>query len=410
MSAKAAEIPLRRLSEVCERITVGHVGPMVGEYIEDGIPFLRSLNITPFRLSLEGLKFISRDFHHRLRKSGLHPGDVVVVRTGYPGTACVIPDSLPQANCADLVVITPSPDLNPYYLAAQLNSAWGRSVVAGHLVGAAQQHFNIHAARELTIPIPRRALQDRIAEILSAYQDLIQDSLRRMKVLEEMARTLYREWFVALRFPCHERVHIADGVPEGWERKRVDEMTSFLNRGIAPQYDDDADGLVINQKCVRGGRLDLAHARHQSREFRPDRQIQPGDVLVNSTGEGTLGRVAQVLAPVANCTVDTHVTVVRPIAAVGFHYFGQALMEMETRFSTMGRGATNQTELSRSQIGEVEVLVPPTTLVRQFEDFSRPCFRQIATLIERNENLRLTHDLLLPRLMSGQIRLDEAAA
>ena len=114
-----------KLKELCERITVGYVGPMAQEYTAEGITFLRSQNITPFRLNLEDVKFISSAFNEKIKKSALSPGDVAVVRTGYPGTACVIPEGLPELNCADLVVITPSRDLNPFYLAAIFNSAWG---------------------------------------------------------------------------------------------------------------------------------------------------------------------------------------------------------------------------------------------------------------------------------------------
>jgi len=124
---------------------------------------------------------------------------------------------------------------------------------------------------------------------------------------------------------------------------------------------------------------------------------------VNSTGEGTLGRVAQVLARIENCTVDTHVTIVRPAPGIGVHYFGQTLMEWEPRFSTMGRGATNQTELSPGQIGDAQVLVSPRSLVQQFEDVAEPSFRQVSVLMEQNDKLRAARDLLLPRLMSGEI-------
>jgi type I restriction enzyme, S subunit len=270
--------------------------------------------------------------------------------------------------------------------------------------GAAQPLLTHTILRGIEAPIFEDPhLQSRIADILTAYDDLIENNRRRMALLEEAARQLYREWFVRLRFPGHEHIRITNGVPEGWERKPVEELTSFLSRGIAPQYDDDAEGLVINQKCIRGGQLDLSLARHQSREFKPDRQVQHGDVLVNSTGEGTLGRVAQVLAPVDNCTVDTHVTIVRPVPGIGIHYFGRSLMEWEARFSTMGRGATNQTELSRGQIGEVRILVPQRSLVQQFEDVAGSSFRQAWVLMEQNEKLRAARDLLLPRLMSGEI-------
>src|SRR5438876_414062 len=151
-----------KLKELCREITVGFVGPMATEYTESGIPFLRSQNILPFRLELSSIKFISPEFHKKLNKSALHPGDVVVVRTGYPGTACVIPSKLPVSNCADLVIFRPSSQLDPYYLAFIFNSTLGRSHVAGNLVGVAQQHFNVSVAKEMVVNIPPLHTQRKI--------------------------------------------------------------------------------------------------------------------------------------------------------------------------------------------------------------------------------------------------------
>jgi type I restriction enzyme S subunit len=246
-------------------------------------------------------------------------------------------------------------------------------------------------------------VQEKIADVLAAYDDLIENNRQRMALLDESARLLYREWFVRLRFPGHEHTRIIEGVPEGWEKKTLAELTCFLKRGITPAYDDDAEGLVINQKCIRDGRVNLGLARNQSKEVKPERLIQLGDVLVNSTGEGTLGRVAQVKTPLPNCTVDTHVTIVRPKDGVARHYFGSAVMAWEPRFSTMGKGATNQTELSPATIGGVEIVMPSRALLEQFELFAEPLYEQVTNLVAQNEKLRTARDLLLPRLMSGEI-------
>ena len=228
---------------------------------------------------------------------------------------------------------------------------------------------------------------------------------RRMALLEKAAQLLYEEWFINLRFPGHEHVKINNGVPEGWERKSLSELTSFLKRGIAPHYADDAEGLVINQKCIRDRRLNLSLARRQSREFAPERQVRVGDVLINSTGEGTLGRIAQVTVPVQNCTVDTHVTIVRPRLNLPIFYFGAAVMSWEPLFSTMGRGATNQTELSPGQIGDATILVPNKMLMHEFETFAETISQQASNLTLQNDKLRAARDLLLPRLMSGEIEV-----
>jgi type I restriction enzyme, S subunit len=271
--------------------------------------------------------------------------------------------------------------------------------------GAAQDNLSQEKLLSIEFPVPAVDEQTRIADILVAYDDLIENNRRRMALLEEAARQVYREWFVRLRFPGHEHTPITNGLPRDWKRKPIEQLTTFLRRGIVPCYDEVADGIVINQKCIRSNRLDVSLARKQSREFNPDHQVILGDVLINSTGEGTLGRVAQVIAPIPNCTVDTHVTIVRPKQEAGLHYFGQALMQWEPRFSTMGRGATNQTELSRGQISATEILVPSRSILNQFEDFATPCFRQVGNLIEQNQKLRAARNLLLPRLMSGEIAI-----
>ena len=245
--------------------------------------------------------------------------------------------------------------------------------------------------------------QARIVECLSAYDDLIATNQRRIALLEEAARRLYREWFVSLRFPGHETVPVKDGVPEGWSKTPIAEQSSFLNRGITPKYDDTAKGWVINQKCIRDGRISMEPARRQSKDVKPERLVREGDVLINSTGAGTLGRVAQVRAPIENCTVDTHVTIARPFDEISSTYFGQALLELAPTFSAMGKGATNQLELSRADIGAVEIWQPPQHLVIEFDRLIAPMLEQAEQLGSANLSLIEARDLLLPKLMSGQL-------
>ena len=182
-------------------------------------------------------------------------------------------------------------------------------------------------------------------------------------------------------------------------------MSLLLSRGIAPKYDDAAPGLVINQKCIRDGRLNLKLARSQSKEVKEDRLVQLGDVLINSTGAGTLGRVAQVRVAIPDCTVDTHVTIVRPSVADCAGFLGVALLEMEQVLSTMGVGSTNQLELGRASIGAMRLLVPTRGLIREFHDFVWPIFDQVEILSQANLRLAQVRDELLPKFMAGEIRL-----
>ncbi|MBK8039634.1 MAG: transposase [Verrucomicrobiaceae bacterium] len=267
-----------KLKDVCDRITVGYVGPMADEYTPEGITFLRSQNITPFRLNLEDVKFIPAAFYAKIKKSALKPGDVAVVRTGYPGTACVIPESLPDSNCADLVVITPSKELNSFYLAAIFNSAWGMASVRGNLVGVAQQHFNVGAAKEMEVTLPPRAEQDRIAGILSAYDELMENSQRRIRLLEDMARALYREWFVHFRFPGHDSVprlpSALGDIPQGWEVKTAPECIDFNPRVTVPR---EGEKPFLPMGCLATDSMIITDI--ESRAGNSGSKFQNGDTL-----------------------------------------------------------------------------------------------------------------------------------
>jgi type I restriction enzyme, S subunit len=182
-------------------------------------------------------------------------------------------------------------------------------------------------------------------------------------------------------------------------------IRDLTTRGITPNYDDNASGLVINQKCVRGGRLSLDAARRQSKEVKKDRNVQVGDVLINSTGAGTLGRVAQVRTPIQDCTVDTHITIVRPSTLNTSAYLGVALLEKEAQLSTMGVGSTNQLELPRGDISALSLLVPPEDIRAAFHELVWPIFTLAESLALSNAKLKEARDALLPKLMSGELRV-----
>ena len=264
---------------------------------------------------------------------------------------------------------------------------------------------------EQDVCLPPLDLQRKIAEVLSAYDDLIVNNTRRIQILEEMAQAIYREWFVNFRFPGHEQVETVDSdlgeIPARWEITSVGACASYINRGIAPKYDDNAVSIAINQRCIREGKIDLGLARRQSKAVPKDKQVQFGDVLVNSTGVGTLGRVAQVYQEIPNCTVDTHVSLVRPGPRLNIDFWGLALLALEPQFTALGFGSTGQTELRRDSIADVHLVLPPLGVQDTFSDIVAPMRRSLNNLLSRNANLRNTRDLLLPRLISGEIDVED---
>lgn len=169
MRSKWEMVPL---SEVAD-LTVGFVGTMASHYQDDGVLFLRSTNIEPFKISMDDVKYISNDFNNKIKKSQLNENDVVIVRTGKPGACAVIPPKTAPWNCSDLVIIRPNQSvLNSVFLAAYINLASG--VINAHLVGAVQQHYNVGAAKKMMVPLPPIEEQNRIASIIQSLNTKIE--------------------------------------------------------------------------------------------------------------------------------------------------------------------------------------------------------------------------------------------
>lgn len=364
---------------------------MATEYVESGVPFLRSQNIQPFRIDDSDLKFIAPEFHTKLKKSALRPGDVAIVRTGYPGTAAVIPQKFHTLNCADLVIVRPSKDLNPWFLTCILNSSWGRGAVAGNLVGVAQQHFNVSAAKEMEVLLPDIDTQRRIASILSAYDDLIENNARRIAILEEMARRIYEEWFVRFRFPGHEKVRMVESelglVPEGWVVRRVGEILSRR-----------ANGTVYKKESV---------------------QSTGSTIVIDQSTLEFLGFHDNV--PDHPATVDS------PIAIFGDHTCKQQLLlcpfsvgpntipyagspGLDTTYCfqlVQGLVATHEYKRHWTDFADKKVLCADRLVAANYGKTVRDMLHAMLVLSRMNRNLRTTRDLLLPKLISGELDVSD---
>ncbi len=154
-----------KLSDICTQITVGIVNKPADLYCEIGIPALRSQNVKRGGIALDNLVYITKEGHDNNKKSQLQPGDVVIVRTGYPGTASVIPETLLAANCIDILIVRPNKELvSPEYLSAFINSPLGKGQVLEGAGGLAQQHFNVNALKDMLIDLPSLTSQKMIAK------------------------------------------------------------------------------------------------------------------------------------------------------------------------------------------------------------------------------------------------------
>ena len=400
----------RQLVEIGQlgKVITGDTPPKKNpEYYGSAYPFIKPTDMQiGQRYTYAYEECYSEGAYEKYRKKLIPEGATAVVTIGSIGQKLTLTHTPCFVNQAVNAVIPNNEKFNSLYVFYLLKH--NLNLVKSADTGASSGRENVSKSNFSKLQVLATLdikEQERIACILDGYDSLIENNQRRIALLEESARLLYREWFVNLRFRGFESVPLTRGVPEGWCKTSIAEQTTFLNRGITPAYNDSAPGLVINQKCIRQGRLSMSPARRQSKEVKPERLIQKGDVLINSTGAGTLGRVAQVRSPVENCTVDTHVTIARPIGKEWATYFGQALISLEPTLSGMGKGATNQLELSRNDIGAIEIWHPPVAVARDFHELVWPMLEHAEILLTANQKLVEARDELLPKLMSGEIQV-----
>lgn len=256
--------------------------------------------------------------------------------------------------------------------------------------GAAQDNLSLEKLLTFKVPTPPLSTQRKIASILSAYDDLIENNLKRIKLLEEKAFLSYKG---ILR-------------SEKLEKVKLNEVTQVLKRGISPKYVEDDGIVVFNQKCIRNHIVSFGDARLTGldKKISEERLLQKYDTLVNSTGAGTLGRIAMNIQDEITSTVDSHITIVRANGKATPIFLAQSLLAQESIIENMGEGSTNQTELSPRKLGEeIKISIPMRNVMIEFENQSIPNFNLIWNLQKQNTKLREARDILLPRLMSGEI-------
>lgn len=260
---------------------------------------------------------------------------------------------------------------------------------------------------KIELKVPPLPVQEKISAILSAYDDLIENNKRRIALLEKMAEEIYREWFVRFRFPGYQDAEFEKGIPKGWGREKLEKLCVTIKRGISPKYNDVSSRLVINQKCIRDGRIDLSEARTHDSAVAGDKYIKYLDALINSTGVGTLGRVSVVEFQPENITVDSHVTICRANEKViDPLYLSTTVAKLQTYFEFMAAGSTGQVELNKSLIEGIKVLVPNPEIQILFRNLMEPICKQKQVFTKEIAVLEKAKGMLLPRLISGKLSVE----
>lgn len=378
-------------------LTVGFVGTMASNYTETGIPFLRSTNIEPFDIKLDDIKYISSNFNESLRKSELHPNDVVIVRTGTPGACAVIPAGVKAWNCSDLVIVRPHRNkLNPLFLASYVNLASG--VINTQLVGAVQQHYNVGAAKKMQIPLPPIGEQDKIASIIGMLNKKITINSKINDNLEQQAELLYHE-----RFETIDR----DKLPVGWRIVRLGDVATISKKSFNPAKEPE---MLLEHYSIPA--FDEAHFP----VFEPSTAIKSNKFIVDdscfmiSKLNPTTKRVWKpyCLTENAVCSTEFIVYKAKSQEITDFLYSvidSASFSDFMCSHVTGSTGSRQRT--TPSDTLAFELVLPNAEEIAEYQGIVSPMLEQIKCNTIENDRLKRLRDSLLPKLMSGEIDVSD---
>lgn len=394
------EAPLGNLAET-------QLGKMLNQKKNAGEPrrYLGNDNVQWNSFKLDEVKEM-RFKDSELDRFRLRHGDLLVCEGGDPGRCALWESDEEVYYQKALHRVRVGKELDARYLLYFLIHIGETQEIRQYYTGGATiKHLPAAALNRVVIRHPSYDTQSRIAGVLSAYDKLIENNRRQIKLLEEAAQRLYKEWFVDLRFPGHETTPIHNGIPEGWKRTTVGQSSSLVSRGVTPAYADDSNELVLGQRCVRNNLVDLSFARHHKPKKPNEKWLKKWDVLINSTGTGSLGRTAQFWLDNNNVVVDSHITIIRAQQREVAAYLGQWAFSNEAMLEALHTGSTGQTELPRDRVANCHVLIPDNGLLDLFYTLIEPMTMRIVAAQQQIVAAREARDRLLPKLMSGEIEV-----
>jgi type I restriction enzyme, S subunit len=400
-----------KIGELASVVTKGTTPTTYGmPFTDSGVNFIKAEALNgDSTLDKSGFTFIAESTHEKLKRSILADSDVLVTIAGAQVGRCglVRTEHLPANTNQAVGIIRVDPRrAEPAFVYYYFKSPKTFQICQGLGGQAAQPNINLEMLKSFELSLPERKTQKAIVEILSAYDDLIENNRRRIRLLEEAARLLYREWFVYFRFPGHEHVKITNGLPEGWQQKTFDDVCDAVGGGTPStaksEYWNDGDipwytpTDITRNTCLAlldsGTKITEAGLRSSSAKMLP-----AGTVLM--TSRASVGFFGIIDAP--SCTNQGFISII-PADSRSRMYLLYNLMYRVEEIRSHAGGSTYK-EISRGKFRALPVVMPAQRLLHEFENHASGLHQQVRGLHQMNRKLAEARDLLLPRLMSGEI-------
>ena len=381
-----------------------------GEFFGTGYPFLTFSTVFNNYFIPNEIKDYVQSTAKEQKSYSIKAGDVFITRTSETtdelGMSCVALKDYPTATyngfCKRLRPITEN--TNPLYMGYYFRSEVFRAnfkKVASLITRASLRNEDL---MRFKVDLPSLETQTKISEMLYKYDSLIENNNKRIKVLEQMAENLYKEWFVRFRFPGYETAEFENGVPVGWKKGKIKEFITFLN-GFAfssDDYTDNGEYGIITIKNVQDGVFADGNVEHIAEipSRMPDYcRLKIGDTLISLTGN--VGRVCMVSGD--NFLLNQRVAKIES----KYPYYTYNFFRQESIYLSLCNIAYGTAQLNLSPIlaSNLKVIIPDEKVVKQYNDLVKPTYEFIQKIITENKNLTKQRDMLLPRLMSGKLEV-----
>lgn len=411
------------LNDVCELIV--DCEHKTAPTQETGYPSIRTPNIGRGNLILDKVKRVSEETYTKWTKRAIpKTDDLILAREAPVGNVAIIPRNLKVCLGQRTVLIRPNKNkIHPHYLCYLLLGDEVQGKIFSLSNGATVHHLNMGDIRNLELPeLPSLPVQNKIASILSAYDDLIENNTRRIKILESMAQTLYQEWFVKFRFPGHKQVKMVESdlglIPEGWEIKELGELID-IKHGYAFKskfYSKEPTSQILltpGNFAIGGGYQDKK-LKYYDGDVSDEFILDSGDLLVTMTDLSKLGDTLGYPAFVPASKELTYLhnqrlgkVLIKEDSQIGKQLLYYIFCSDSYRHHVLA-SATGSTvkHTAPVRIQSFKIALPSIEIRNKFESIADSFYRQIACLNLKNDNLRKTRDLLLPKLISGQLDVE----
>lgn len=394
--------------------------PAKTDFVKEGIPFIRADNFHDGRITWEDMRFISTKKHQELKKGHLKKDDVLITTRGEIGKIAYIENEFIDANInAQIVRINTTGKIDPrfffYLLLRKSRSGYFQNIQTG----TALQQLPVGILKTIEVDLPGSSDQKRIADILSAFDDKIELNNKISAALEQMAQAIFKEWFVNFRFPGHEKVRMVDSelgkIPEGWDVNPLGKVLKELESGSRPKGGVDVykEGVPsVGAENILGlAKYNYSKTKFIPREFFASMRrgiIKDQDVLLYKDG-AEIGRKSFFMKgfPFEECAINEHVFILRSNDRISQIYLylwldrpsiTEAIKNLNANAAQPG---INQEHLRNA----LYILVPPRQVIDEFTNLVMPSIEKIFDNALENQKLAALRDLLLPKLMSGEIRI-----